>query len=757
MERKMQDYIINSFQEILDVSWCPPDTYIKQLKKITSILGDKNLNEKKVSRLKLLETTNKKFDLNKVSIKYFIDTSAKHKVYFNFHEKNNIRDAFNSWNYDGFRDIILKLNVEGNLKEYLVTLFNPIDEVDIINFIKTQLIESDKKEKILCSLFSAFVFHSFQLRDIYNYFNNLSHNGKNYQSDYYSFLKSNFGHKFERNLGLSVIKINQNFINEFSDYIELQSNIFEFVKQQYALLSNHCYFAIKIENITWKGKNVVWDLYSDIVLYSEKFIEEKTAKGYFHPSKIQEATQNYIEGLDIESASFDLCNTGFTYKDCIVLTDKQLNGSANNRYQYSILLLFEKNERDEEVIPCPACRSMKVRGNSYPVLGVKSWECYNTFCYDKSKYNRGKRYSLASLIKQEAIDDEKSLILNGTIEKFRLDVVGNIDDDNVIEFLIRHYSLFGDNVNLYHFDDISDKLDLGRKIHHEKLVKSQVQSDNFYDIAFFHRFALVNSSKKNKEYKNLSSIANVEVYNGDSFFVLQQFQDSSIDGAVTSPPYYNARSYSQWANIYCYLYDMYNNAREVFRVLKPGSYYLYNIFDYFDNENNVVFSAMGKKRMILGSYIIYLFKKIGFQVTENVIWYKGHIQGNRSNNQGNISPYYQAPLNCYEHILCFQKPSLKQELNFPDLIKVHPVVKMIKGKNILGHTAPFPSEIPALLTNKLFKGATILDPYAGSFTTARQALKNGIKSINIEMDLNYCNLGLDLIRKESIGKSYSLF
>src|SRR5215213_9293544 len=114
---------------------------------------------------------------------------------------------------------------------------------------------------------------------------------------------------------------------------------------------------------------------------------------------------------------------------------------------------------------------------------------------------------------------------------------------------------------------------------------------------------------------------------GGCFEVLSRLEESSIDGAVTSPPYYNARSYATWPNIYCYLFDMYNAARQVYRVLAPGALYLFNIFDYFDNERNIVMSAMGKKRMILSAYITNIFRRIGFSLHGNVVWYKGEIEG----------------------------------------------------------------------------------------------------------------------------------
>ncbi|MFM7367916.1 MAG: hypothetical protein ACKO2Z_08975, partial [Sphaerospermopsis kisseleviana] len=98
---------------------------------------------------------------------------------------------------------------------------------------------------------------------------------------------------------------------------------------------------------------------------------------------------------------------------------------------------------------------------------------------------------------------------------------------------------------------------------------------------------------------------------------------------------------------------MYNIAKELYRCLKPGSPCLFNIFDYFDNENIIVFSDMGKKRLILSSYMSFIFRYIGFEHIGNIAWDKGEIEGNRNFNQGNYSPYYQAPLNCWEHILIF--------------------------------------------------------------------------------------------------------
>lgn len=304
------------------------------------------------------------------------------------------------------------------------------------------------------------------------------------------------------------------------------------------------------------------------------------------------------------------------------------------------------------------------------------------------------------------------------------------------------YSFVGDVVRLYNIEAI-EKECYNRHIIKEKIPKTKEDPSTFFGNGYFQRFIV--TTRKINAFRFLQYRDDINIYQGNCCDVLNSMEPDSISGAVTSPPYYNAKEYSNWDNIYCYLYDMYNHAKAVFRTLKPGSYFLYNIFDYFDNENNLVFSDMGKKRMILGAYIIFLFRKAGFELAENTIWYKGHIQGNRSNNQGNNSPYYQAPLNCYEHIFIFRKPSDNiKGAYFPKLLNASPVIKIVKGINVLGHSAPFPPAIPNMLLKRLAQGP-ILDPYAGSFTTARATRVYGFSSISIELSPEYCKLGMKLI------------
>jgi DNA modification methylase len=412
-----------------------------------------------------------------------------------------------------------------------------------------------------------------------------------------------------------------------------------------------------------------------------------------------------------------------------------------------LLLLFQKNLRDETKVPCPACRSLNVRGNSYPTFGVKSWECQNLICPARSAFDRGNRFSVWSLIKREAISSPENQIPSSSLKRWKLDLVPGATESESIEMLLRHFTLQGDGVSLYNCKEEVPALER-RVVKHSLSVDRTATYERFRASAIFHRFAIPRPAHADSSVVRLDSgDPRFTLFCGDSLEALRLITSESIDGAVTSPPYFNARSYSVWPNVYCYLYDMYNNAREVYRTLKSGSYYLFNIFDYFDNELVITDSAMGKKRLLLSGYVVELFRRIGFTLAGNVVWSKGEIEGKRNFNQGNKSPYYQLPLNSWEHVLIFQKPGGPDSPpEFPTVLQERPVIKMVRGENVLGHTAPFPEAIPELLIRTLRPDAVVLDPFGGSMTTARVAKRFGVHAVSMDLHREYCELGIRLYR-----------
>lgn len=290
---------------------------------------------------------------------------------------------------------------------------------------------------------------------------------------------------------------------------------------------------------------------------------------------------------------------------------------------------------------------------------------------------------------------------------------------------------------------------------------------------------------------------------GDCYQVLKRMKSESVHLMVTSPPYYNAREYSKWDNLKDYFLDMKEIITECYRVLDNHRVFVFNVGDIYDNDRLTTKSVWGERRLPLGAYFIRLFEKVGFTFVDDFIWDKGEVQSQRHKHKNKPYPFYQYPVNCYEHILIFHKHRLdktrypcpvcgclkvndntqseiglqswecdneycfvrsksnrgkrfslktnitqrhqKKEYEIPerllkkwrrDIVSFPPVIKInSKGQNILGHTAPFPEDIPEMaILNYTYPGEIVLDPFAGSFTTAIVASKNNRIGIGVELN-----------------------
>ena len=315
-----------------------------------------------------------------------------------------------------------------------------------------------------------------------------------------------------------------------------------------------------------------------------------------------------------------------------------------------------------------------------------------------------------------------------------------------------------------------------------------------------------------KQYANADPSLNQDVFSephrpkllwGDCLDFLRRMDSESVQLMITSPPYYNAREYSQWDTLDDYLDDMSRIIKECYRVLDNHRPFVFNVGDIFDNDNRHTKSTWGKRRIPLGAYFTMIFEEHGFQFVDDFIWDKGEVQTQRHKNGNRPYPLYQYPVNCYEHIFIFYKHRLDETL-YPcpvcgclkingnaysgvgikswecknldcfkrsaanrgkrfsartqlmtglqrahnlvdedllrmwrrDIVKLAPVIKInSKGQNTLGHTAPFPREIPEYAV-RVFSGIeeSVLDPFAGSFTTTIESLRLGRNSIGIELN-----------------------
>lgn len=745
---------IAEFESILQIKSNFENEFLGKIRPIFDFIFSRPTFSKEERRLFFIGKINYKFRLNSSFIANFFYQSAVKGVTFNFHQKRAIQCAFDNGDKKGFIKYLKSMNLELNIIRFLSEFFNCVTESETILHIQEECKHPKKLRKdsgkrdvqsdILKSLFTSFIWSYLPEKQYHLFFNEKLHRDV-YDESFWSQLRKYNPTLYERDNALEICHVD---LNKYES-TAISKSINDFIINAYYRLNNFGFLAIIFTTDEFKTEKT-WEIIEKSIFYAEKFIERPIENSFFRSEEIKRITKSYIPNLDLNKANFSLGNEGFTYKDTYILSNVEKIGQ-------SILVIFQKNQRDETLIPCPSCRSNDVQGNSYSSLGVKSWECKNQLCFDKSKYNRGKRYSFKGLLMQAAIDDDSNLIKKDFLKKWKRDVVVIKSILEATEFLIECYSMNGDVVKIYDlaFPNSDYK---GRKV---KLENFPYKNDDWLDsrdCSSLFIFNRLNIDKANviPGFERKECLDNQTLILGDSGRVLRTFPDGFFDGAVTSPPYYNAKEYSQWPNIYCYIHDIRDVANEIFRTLKDGSYLLYNIFNYFDNENSITFSAMGQKRIILSSFITIVFCHLGFELVGNIVWDKGEIEGKRGYNSGNFSPFYQAPFNCWEHILIFKKPGLNDaykkisKANLSSkILKSKPVFKIVNGVNKYGHSAPFPVSIPNLLLENLTPRSTVLDPYAGSMTTARAAVLHNCNSFCIEKNNEFYQLGKGMISSSS--------
>ena len=690
---------------------------------------------------------NSKLGANDSTMSEIYSFAASHGVTFNYHGKKALKWTVDCDDKAGFAKATYEHGGVGAVLSGMCERFACVGPSTTRDLLRQEAERPSKLRKamsrqvaedVLSASAGCLVWVLWPHRQLRRYFDQ-SHDDYGLDDDFMKGLRRRHPRLFTRSRSL-VIRALSSQATTRKRYLETRDRLAAWLRSEYDQLDNYGYIALML-HVPREGNTWEWELAADLTLIAERHHQECTSISYYRSDTIKAETLAHLSKLGPPALEFEIPFEGFTYRDLFVLHDR------HDRVRRLVLLL-QKNRRDETPIPCPACRSLRVAGNSYPSLGVKSWECRNPLCLERSIYNRGKRYSFKALLAQEAIEDLENTIPSEIVGRWRRDVLQFEGDSEIVEMLVRHYSMRGDTVLVAGTDLPIDAL--GRTVRPTRFLEKP-NTDRFWNSPFINRIRPI--PKTRCQGITIPSADPWSVVQGDADKVLSKFNDDVFDRAITSPPYFNAREYSQWSNLYCYLHDMSSIHQEVFRVLKPGAILAFNVFDYFDNERTINLSAMGKKRLSLSSLFVWLFRELGFELAGNIVWDKGFVEGKRAFNAGNFSPFYQSPVNCWEHVLLFRKPNNAHQTATDSVIPlgdgtvahINPVVKMVRGTNVHGHSAPFPLELPIQLMSNLQSGSLVLDPFGGSGTTARAALTLGHRCVLVEKSQEYCELATKLI------------
>jgi site-specific DNA-methyltransferase (adenine-specific) len=222
-------------------------------------------------------------------------------------------------------------------------------------------------------------------------------------------------------------------------------------------------------------------------------------------------------------------------------------------------------------------------------------------------------------------------------------------------------------------------------------------------------------------------LSRFEISNMDAVDWLKSQSSDSIDLVVTDPPYESLEKHrkigtttrlkksksssNEW-------FDIFPNARfeellnEIYRVLKKNSHF----YLFCDQET--------------AFHIKPIAESVGFKFWKPIIWDKVNI---------GMGYHYRAR---YEFILFFEKGKRKiNDLSIPDILEVK---RIHRG---------YPTEKPVALSEILInqsstEGEVVCDPFMGTASVGRAAIRNGRNFIGCDLSETGYQLALSNLEKE---------
>jgi len=252
-------------------------------------------------------------------------------------------------------------------------------------------------------------------------------------------------------------------------------------------------------------------------------------------------------------------------------------------------------------------------------------------------------------------------------------------------------------------------------------------------------------------------------YLEDCFDAMKQIPDSVIDLTITSPPYDNLRTYN---NSSLWSFEKFQNiAKELVRVTKEGGAIVWNVGDetkdgsetgtsfkqalYFKEEcelklhdtmiwNKMEFSAVGALQTRYAPVFEYMF-----------IFIKGKIKTFNPIKDRVNKTFGRTNSGTVRNSDGSTKPGSMIGVPINEFGQRHNVWEMngVKSRKDNFHPAPFPIQlVQDHIISWSNENNLILDPFAGSGTTAIAAINTNRKWICIEKDYEYANKAIERIK-----------
>lgn len=262
--------------------------------------------------------------------------------------------------------------------------------------------------------------------------------------------------------------------------------------------------------------------------------------------------------------------------------------------------------------------------------------------------------------------------------------------------------------------------------------------------------------KKEKKKPKISMLSNT-IRMGDSEALLMDMPNECVDLVFTSPPYYNAKpEYAEYLSYEDYLLKMRKIIHQCARVLNEGRFFVLNVSPVLIRRAS---RNEASRRIAVPFDFHRIFIEEGFEFIDDIHWVKpegaGWATGRGRRFAADRNPLQYKPVPVTEYILVYRKKSEKlidwlirehpdqqalQESKIEDGYEVTNVWKIIPAHN-KHHPAVFPIELAEkVIKYYSIKNDVVLDPFAGTGTTGKAAIKLNRRFALLEQNEKYVNL-----------------
>ena len=262
----------------------------------------------------------------------------------------------------------------------------------------------------------------------------------------------------------------------------------------------------------------------------------------------------------------------------------------------------------------------------------------------------------------------------------------------------------------------------------------------------------------------LGGIKDTLIYHGDRLELLSVLPDQSVQLVFTSPPYNIGKEYEQVHSLDEYVNEQAETIEACFRVLRRGGSICWQV------GNHVSSTAKAQEIVPLDIILYPLFKKLGLELRNRVVWHFEHglhcskrFSGRHETvlwfTRGDHHVFHLDPvrvLQKYPGKKYYKGPRAGEYSSNPlgknpGDVWIFPNVKHNHIEKTI-HPCQFPVElVERFVLSCTGPGDIVLDPYGGVMTTVAAAVMHGRRGASADIVEEYVEIGRQRVEQARSG------